>query len=246
MEQRNIIRLDETPSTNDYLLDMIGKQPVPEGTIVIARRQTAGRGADGSAWESEAGKNLTFSMLIHPDYISVDLQFYLNKAVSLGVLDVVKKYTGDGASVKWPNDIYSGNSKVAGILIQNGIQGNKFSYCIAGVGLNVNQEAFSGDSPNPLSLKHLTGTDMDLDSLLGEVHSAITSRLELLRSGMKDVLDNDYLASLYRRNELARYIYKGEEITGRITGISRYGHLVVEIPGQKIVECDLKEIRFVI
>jgi BirA family transcriptional regulator, biotin operon repressor / biotin---[acetyl-CoA-carboxylase] ligase len=246
MQACNIIRLEEVNSTNQYLVELLEKGTLAEGTIVVARHQTVGRGVDGSLWESEQGKNLTFSILIQPDYLSVDSQFYLNKAISLSVYDLLKRLTDEEASIKWPNDIYIGNRKVAGILIQNGIRGNKFSYCVAGIGLNVNQEAFLTDAPNPVSLKQITGKEYDLDGLLSELCNSIFSRLEMLKSGMREILDREYLSALFRLNELSGYIYKEEKISARITGVSRYGHLVLEIPGQKIIECDLKEIKFVI
>jgi len=246
MQSCNIIRLEETASTNQFLIDLIEKENLAEGTLVIAGHQTAGRGVDGSIWESEKGKNLTFSMLIYPNYISVDFQFYLNKAISLGVYDLVQRQTSHRARIKWPNDIYHENGKIAGILIQNGIRGNKFSYCVAGIGLNVNQGVFSDTAPNPVSLSQVTGREYDLDTLLNELCACIGSRLEMLKAGQQETLDRDYLDALFRLNEMAPYIHKGEEINARITGVSRYGHLVLEIPGKKIIECDLKEIKFII
>lgn len=240
----NIIRLEETSSTNQYLIGLLEKEPLPERTLVVAENQTAGRGLDGSTWESEKGKNLTFSMLIQPNYLSPDAQFYLNKAISLGVYDLVKKTAGAGASIKWPNDIYIGNRKVAGMLIQNGIRGNIFTYCVAGIGLNVNQERFLSGAPNPVSLKQLTGREYDLDVLLKELCDTVFARLELLKGGVRERLDGEYLSALFRLNEMAKYSYKDEEIVARIIGVSRYGHLELEIPGKKIIECDLKEVKF--
>jgi BirA family biotin operon repressor/biotin-[acetyl-CoA-carboxylase] ligase len=242
----NRIDLEETASTNQYAIEKLEAGSLPDGTLILARHQTAGRGVDGSIWESEPGKNLTFSMVIYPNYISADYQFYLNKAFSLGVCDLIRQMTGEPVSVKWPNDVYIGRGKVAGILIQNGVQGNKFSYCVAGIGLNVNQEGFDNKAPNPVSLKMVTGRNYDLDPLLEELCASIGKRLDMLSTGKLEELDRDYLASLFRFRELAEYIYKEEKITARITGVSRYGHLVLEIPSHKIIECDLKEIKFVI
>lgn len=246
MKECQTIRLTETDSTNRYALDLLSAGPVAEGTLVVADSQTAGRGMDGSVWESAPGSNLTFSMVIYPNYISVDYQFYLNKAVSLGVYDLVRKIAGDVTRIKWPNDIYFNHGKIAGILIQNGIQGSKFSHCVAGVGLNVNQDRFSHRAANPVSLKLATGREFELDPLLEELCASIRQRLEMLRAGQTGTLDRDYLSSLYRLNEMAGFIYNGEEIMAKITGVNRYGHLILEIPSHKIIECDLKEIRFII
>ena len=246
MNENRIIRLDETGSTNEYALQLLEKETLPAGTVVIAENQTAGRGVDGSLWESQKGRNLTFSMIIYPDYISVDYQFYLNKAISLGVYHLVREKLGDGTSIKWPNDIYFGNGKIAGILIQNGIQGSKFKYCVAGIGLNVNQDTFSGRAENPVSLNMVSGREYDLEALMNELYASLWQYLDLLKNGHIEQIDGEYLSALFRLEEMARYIYKGEKIMARITGVNRYGHLVLEIPSHKIIECDLKEIKFVI
>lgn len=246
MNEDRIIRLVETGSTNEYALKLLEKEKLPEGTIIIAEHQTAGRGVDGNLWESQKGRNLTFSMVIYPNYISVDYQFYLNKAVSLGVYRLVKEKLGEDTRIKWPNDIYYRKGKMAGILIQNGIQGNKFTYSVAGIGLNVNQEAFAGHDGNPVSLKLISGKEYGLDALLNELNAYLWHYLDMLREGHTEQIDRDYLSALFRLGEVADYLYQGRQIKARITGVNRYGHLVLEIPSQKIIECDLKEIRFLI
>ena len=242
----HIVRLVEVGSTNQFALDLLAKGPVAEGTIIVTDKQTSGRGIEGNEWESEPGKNLTFSLVVYPDFLSADYQFYLNKTFSLGLYDVVRLYAGEQTRIKWPNDIYCRNGKIAGILVQNGIQGNTFKYCVAGIGLNVNQMSFSSIAGNPVSLKMVTAKDYNLDTLLLELCRSIWNRLEMLRRGQLETIDIDYLTALYRLNEPAGYIYKGREIQARIKGVSRYGHLVLEVPSSKIIECDLKEVKFMI
>jgi BirA family biotin operon repressor/biotin-[acetyl-CoA-carboxylase] ligase len=224
----------------------MAEKPLSEGTVIVAEVQTGGRGVDGNTWESEEGKNLTFSMVIYPTYLFPVDQFYLTKAISLGVCHTVMKYLGPKCSIKWPNDVYFGNDKIAGILIQNGIQGNRFSYSIAGIGLNVNQVNFSKDIPNPVSMKLVSERDHDLDDLLDELCLSIDGYLELLKEGRQEKLDEEYISSLFRINEWAEYVYKGDRIRGRIKGVNRYGHLILDVPSGRMVECDLKEISFVI
>jgi BirA family biotin operon repressor/biotin-[acetyl-CoA-carboxylase] ligase len=245
---KNTVRLEETDSTNRYLMDWLSREKPEEGTLVITSYQSAGRGMERNTWESGKGMNLTFSFVIYPDFLAADAQFYLNKAISLGVYDVVAAAIGNhgAVSVKWPNDIYIGDHKVAGMLIQTGVKGNRFEFAVVGIGLNVNQEIFLGDAPNPVSLKGVTGRDFNLDELLQATLDCIEARIRMLRQGNKPEIDGDYLKALYRFGELSDYIYKDNLIRARIKGVSRYGQLQLEIPGEKLIECDLKEVRFVI
>jgi BirA family biotin operon repressor/biotin-[acetyl-CoA-carboxylase] ligase len=246
MQEFLVHTLTETGSTNQYALELLSKETLPEGTVIITNKQTAGKGVDGSEWESEEGKNLTFSIIIYPYYINADLQFYLNKAISLGVYQLVTSKLGDGVSIKWPNDIYFKQGKIAGMLIQNGIQGSKFSYCVAGIGLNVNQVVFSVKAENAVSLKMISGIDYDLDNLLKDLYTGIWYYLDLLKSGQLRELDLEYLKALFRFNEPADYIIKGKLIRAKISGVGRMGHLILEISPGKTMECDLKEVEFVL
>ena len=242
----HIIRLENTDSTNQYALDLLDKGPVTEGTIIITENQTAGRGVDGNNWESEPGKNLTFSLVIHPEYLSVESQFYLNKVFSLSIFDLVKKRTGEVTRIKWPNDVYVEKGKIAGILIHNGIQGNRFTYCIAGIGLNVNQERFSPMEVSAVSLKIATGKKYDLDFILEELCENISERLGMLSRGDWELIDHDYHSVLYRLDERAGYLYHGKKIKAKITGVDKYGHLLLETTEHKSLKCDLKEVKFII
>ncbi|MBW6460551.1 MAG: biotin--[acetyl-CoA-carboxylase] ligase [Bacteroidales bacterium] len=241
-----IIRLKEVDSTNRFMMDWLTKEKVNEGTVVITDFQTAGRGADGSLWESERNRNLTFSFTLYPHFLAIDAQFYLNKVISLGLYDIVNELVADKTPVriKWPNDIYAGDRKIAGILIQNGVKGSQFEYSVIGIGLNVNQDKFQGDASNPVSLKIITGTDSNLTDILEITIDKLESRLAQLREGKKPSIDQDYLDVLYRFNQIASFLYKDKPIQARIIGVSRYGQLQLEIPGEKIIECDLKEIKF--
>jgi len=241
-----MIRLQEVDSTNRFMMDWLTKEKVNEGTIVITEFQTAGRGTDGSLWESERGRNLTFSFVLYPHFLAIEAQFYLNKVISLGLYDVVNELIAGDAPVriKWPNDVYAGDRKIAGMLIQNGVKGSQFEYSVIGIGLNVNQEKFHGDSANPVSLKMITGRDFSLEEILDLTILKIENRIIQLREGKKQEIDRDYLEVLYRYNQLSSYHYKEKQIQAKILGVNRYGQLQLEIPGDKIIECDLKEIKF--
>jgi BirA family transcriptional regulator, biotin operon repressor / biotin---[acetyl-CoA-carboxylase] ligase len=242
----DIIRLKETESTNSYMMDQLSKGMPTEGTVVIADYQSTGRGTDGSKWESEPGLNLTFSFILYPRFLTPEAQFYLNKTISLGLSDLVHELLPmrDDIRIKWPNDIYIGNEKVAGTLIQNGVKGSSFDFSIIGIGLNVNQNSFPSDATNPVSLMVITNSAFDLEAIFNQLLIKLEYRLNQLIKGELKEIDREYLERLYRINQLAGYAYEGKSIKAKITGVNRFGQLILEIPGEKIIECDLKEIRF--
>jgi BirA family transcriptional regulator, biotin operon repressor / biotin---[acetyl-CoA-carboxylase] ligase len=242
-----IIRFTVLDSTNQYLADLISVERPSEGTIILAAFQTAGRGMDKNSWESAPGLNLTFSIVLYPTFLPADRQFSLNKAISLALTDCIGNLPGigNGLKIKWPNDIYIDDRKLAGILIQNGVKGEKFDYCIAGIGLNVNQESFRNYQVKPVSLKLATGKSFDPDELLHLLLRSIEKRYNQLRNGDIPSIDKDYTGILYRFGEYHDYIFGGKTIHARITGVNRYGQLVLEKKDGGVVECDLKEVRFI-
>lgn len=239
-----MIRLDVTGSTSNYLAGIVASGLYDDGTLVIASRQTAGRGLDNNIWESEPGMNLTFSFVLCPEFLPPEDQFYLHKVTSLAVADMVATEVEESVRVKWPNDVYIGDRKVAGILVQNGIRGNTFQYALVGIGLNINQEVFYSGAPNPVSLYQVTGKRYDLEEMLAILCRKLDTRYDQLRSGRRALLDGDYLRSLYRFHETARYEYRGGVIEAMITGVSGIGHLQLETAEGTAIECDLKEVRF--
>lgn len=171
----NIIWVDETASTNSLAAELYGDAPI----IVAARRQTAGRGQRGNSWEAEAGMNLTFSVAWRPAGVAPRAQFAISECVALAVCDLLALCGVEG-SVKWPNDIYVGDRKVCGILIEHAVMGCEISRSIAGVGINVNQTEFRSDAPNPVSIKQITGQEYELEPLLQRYATLLAGRLALL------------------------------------------------------------------
>ena len=147
-----LIVLPETGSTNNYLSQLCNEQEaaVKEFTTVIAERQTAGKGQRGNSWESEDYRNLTFSFVLYPTFVEVRRQFLLSQFISLSIKEELDEWTED-ISIKWPNDIYWHEKKICGILIENDLAGHHIGRCIAGIGVNINQEVFRSDAPNPVS-----------------------------------------------------------------------------------------------
>ncbi|PKP15804.1 MAG: biotin--[acetyl-CoA-carboxylase] ligase, partial [Bacteroidetes bacterium HGW-Bacteroidetes-23] len=168
----DIIKLSAINSTNDYLKELIAKQVVTNFTVVMSKSQTNGKGQMGSVWISESGKNLTFSVLIRDLIVDVKQLYTLNIVVSLAIISVLEKYKIPSVTIKWPNDIMSGNHKIGGILIENSFKSDGEVFSIVGIGLNINQMMFE-NVPNASSLKLKTGVDYDLDELLQEFCQSI-------------------------------------------------------------------------
>ena len=241
-----IIRLSETESTNSYAIDMLSKARPDEGCVIIADYQTRGKGTDTNTWESEKGENLTFSLILYPKF-DAGQQFILNKAISLGISDFLRtKLPQSEISVKWPNDIYIGDKKACGILIQNSVIGNHLDYVIVGIGLNVNQMLFTGNAPNPVSIKMVTGINYDLNELLPELLQCIFEKYAQVRPETTRKIETEYHKALYRLMEWHEYNYKGAKIQARITGTTDYGQLVLETETGQVITCDMKEVKFFI
>lgn len=241
-----IIRLPETKSTNSYAIELLSKARPTEGCVIITDYQTEGKGTDTNTWESEKGKNLTFSLVLYPT-VAADQQFILNKAISLGIYDfIVAELPGNNVSIKWPNDIYIGDKKACGILIQNSVMGNKLEYMVIGIGLNVNQTLFTGNAPNPVSLKIITGLEYDMDELLQKLIEFIFNSYSQIKSGKIRQIETDYQRTLYRLEEWHDYLVKGAKINARITGTNAFGQLELENTEGETLVCDLKEVKFII
>jgi BirA family transcriptional regulator, biotin operon repressor / biotin---[acetyl-CoA-carboxylase] ligase len=243
---QNLITLDSVDSTNSRLKNILSNsEPLPEGTVIMAEQQYAGRGQLSGSWTSEPGKNLTISILLKPVFLSPEKQFHLNKAVSLAINDVLIKYFKANAAIKWPNDNYINNEKICGLLIENIIQGGVVKYSIIGIGLNINQESFPDHVGNATSFRKILHKDYDLQVVLNEICAAVEARYLQLRAGMYDELATEYLKRLYRYDKISRFLINGIEQLGRICGVSPEGYLQVEFE-KSIRQFGLKEIQFII
>ncbi len=242
---QNLITLKEVASTNTFLKDALSKStPLLEGTVIMAEKQFAGRGQTSNVWLSEERKNLTFSVLLNPSFLRVDQQFDLNKAISVAVNDVLTQYAGSAALIKWPNDIYIGNKKVGGMLIENIVNGNKIRHAIVGIGLNVNQTNFPVSLKNVTSLKQGLHKDYDLYVLLGEICSAIEARYLQLKAGRNEKISSDYMDKLYLINQWAKFKTSEGVLNGRIIGVNLSGQLEMETV-EGTVCFNNKEIEFI-
>lgn len=194
-------------------------------------------------WESEEGQNLLVSVILYPHEMRAVEQFIVSMAVSLGVADFVSSHT-PGCRIKWPNDVYVSDGKIAGILIENSVMNGTIVDCVAGIGLNVNQDVFAGAAPNPVSLRQLTGRRFDLDSCLGELCRCLDKRYERIAFGAYNEITDDYNANLYLRGEWSPFSDARGAFTGRIVSVNRYGIMTVETRSGELREYSFKEIRF--
>ena len=189
------IHLNETHSTNSYLRELIMREKEqPEGTVVITDYQTAGRGQKGNSWESERGKNLTFSILLHPNHIPPGKQFILSQLISIAIVGVLKEYDRH-FTIKWPNDIYWKEKKIAGMLIEVDLTGSSLSNAIIGIGININQRHFKSDAPNPVSLTQITGKEHNLSELLEKILDSIVDEYNKYTPDNEEEIRQKYMAT---------------------------------------------------
>lgn len=241
-----ILRFDEINSTNVYLYDKISEKNDISDTVVVAAHQMAGRGMDKNRWESEAGKNLLFSIALNVNFLEAENQFKISQAVSVAIVETLSQFVDNQQLyIKWPNDIYFGDKKLAGMLIQNTIEGRMMGVSIIGIGLNVNQIEFSCDIPNPISLKQISGEDFDLENLLNLLIKNIKSSVEGLRIKENQIaIYEKYISKAYRYRQWADYVYKNKVKSMIINGFDCYGRLILEdLSGDEII-CDVKELQF--
>ncbi|MCL2074718.1 MAG: biotin--[acetyl-CoA-carboxylase] ligase [Marinilabiliaceae bacterium] len=245
MIEHKIYRYKKLKSTNSKTAELQAIERLPEFSVVITSKQIAGRGLLNNAWESENNKNLTFSMVLYPKFIEVQNQFTLTFVVSVAISDVLKKYIPN-IRIKWPNDIYYGDKKMTGILIENTIIGNKILYSIVGIGVNVNQTKFISDAPNPTSMKLLTGIEFDTEKLLNDIIDAIIFRYNQCEMGGFENIYKEYHDRLYRIGEEHCFRDKTGNFKGQIIKVEKTGHLVIIDSENKQKRYSLNEIRFFI
>jgi BirA family biotin operon repressor/biotin-[acetyl-CoA-carboxylase] ligase len=237
-----IIKLDATDSTNLYLKDLLRSKNVADNTVVVAKNQLKGRGQMGSSWQSEEGKNLTFSILKKFDALHATHQFNLNICVSLAVSDVLAELFIPNVSVKWPNDIMSGTQKICGILIENIMKGQWVQHSIIGIGLNVNQMSFE-NLDKAGSLGSISGQIFDLDEVLQKILKRMEHHFQGIEEKTVTQLLPSYEHLLFRKDKPSTFTdAHGEMFMGFIRKISSSGKLVLELEDQIFKEFDLKEV----
>ena len=234
-----VVHIEETDSTNRWL-----KENGAGTMVVVADYQTAGKGCGSNSWESERGKNLTFSMLIHPTDIPASRQFRITEVISVALSETLEHLSPLTSHlsplIKWPNDIYVGDKKICGILIENRLQGCVIKDSIIGIGLNMNQTVFKSDAPNPVSLCQLLGHEVDREQLLKVFLQ------QFQEVWQRETTGADYRNRLYRREGWHAYEDAQGRFEARLTGVSEDGHLLLEDRQGRLRTYAFKEVQFIV
>lgn len=237
-----IIKLENVDSTNRYLKQYVSGDD-EEMTIVTADYQSAGKGQGEHTWESEAGKNLLFSIMVHPHWVPVRRQFVLSMVEALALKDALDSYT-DGITLKWPNDVYWNDQKISGTLIETTVDSKGIKTCIFGTGVNVNQTIFKSDAPNPVSLAQILGHEVDREEVLQKVIEAFERYYELLRRADYMDVSGIYHLALYRRKGYHWYEDKDGKFEGAFVEVEDDGHLILHDKQGVIRSYAFGEVKF--
>lgn len=249
-----MIHLEEIKSTNSWVLEQLSNgNELPEGEIVWTSRQTAGRGQVGNSWEAEPDKNLSMSVLLRPEWLAPRDQFVISQITAMAVCSVVKKCLPEhNVSIKWPNDIYVGDEKIAGILIENKLQGVKFAVSVLGIGLNINQERWISDAPNPTSLKLKAGKEFEVEVVLNEIGEEIFALYQELcqacNEGIRLLVHSRFEKLLYRREGEHLYVdvRTNEPFMAKINRVEPSGQLCLALSSGEERKYWFKEVKFVL
>ncbi|GAC1601311.1 MAG: biotin--[acetyl-CoA-carboxylase] ligase [Hymenobacter sp.] len=239
---QQLLWLPACASTNSEAQALIVQNRASEGCTIITDFQTAGRGQRGNQWEGAPAENLMLSVVWQPTFLAPAQQFCLSQAVALGVHDWAATLLGPDPQLKlkWPNDLYYGDQKLGGILIENTLSGPKIQYSVVGIGLNVNQQRFAVATAT--SFGQLTGRAYAREALAARLLECLERRYLQLRAGQVGQLRRAYLQALYRYQETHRFAIGGREVTGQIVGVEDDGRLAVAI-GNELRRFGLQEIR---
>lgn len=237
--------LEELDSTNNVLWELSEKVQLTDFHTISTDYQWSGRGQDTNIWFSSKGQNILLSTLVLPDFLNASDAFQISRWVSLSILDFLKDHRIKDAKIKWPNDIYVGNKKIAGILIQNAISGHQLSKSLVGIGFNINEKDFPKELPNPVSLYQLVQQDFHILEESDHLIRILQRNYRLLKNTPQKVIKK-YHQKLYQLEEWAQYQIKSETIEAKIKGVDEFGRLKLENRRGEISQYDLKEIKFVL
>jgi BirA family biotin operon repressor/biotin-[acetyl-CoA-carboxylase] ligase len=239
----NQIKLPSCHSTNQTAADLLAEKDPAEGVVIITRNQTAGKGQRGNTWESQAGKNLTCSIILKPTFLPITQQFELTVISSLAIVKTLDDLGLPNAHIKWPNDIYFGDAKIAGILIENIVRSNYLDYSILGIGLNVNQQQFKVDGATSTRIE--LDRELDLDIVLDRLLQRIAQYYGLLKSGNFQYLRTEYNQHLrwLKQNRTFRNTLTGTIVPGQVDGVNQLGQLILKSNGKEII-FNFKEVEW--
>lgn len=244
-------RLQTVHSTNSFLRELNGGDASFDMELATTEFQTAGRGQKGNSWESEQSKNLLFSILLHPVYVQPSKQFCISEAIALAVVKSLKEIVAEESvakdfTVKWPNDIYWKNKKIAGILIENELFGSTIRDCIVGVGININQQNFISDAPNPVSLYNILGVNTNVEEVLDAIIKQFVANVSMIENGQTALLHKEYMDSLFRRKGIYPYRDADSEFMATINDVREDGRLILIDSDNKERIYEFKEVAIVL
>lgn len=240
---RHLIRLEAVASTNTFLQEYLKANTLPEGAVVISDQQFDGRGQRGNTWESETGKNLTFSLLWKPTFLPINYQFDLNRITALAIAETLRSVLPDEkVCIKWPNDMLVNEKKIGGVLIENSLRDNQIQHSIVGIGLNVNQEAFRL-SARATSVIALTGEETEREPIMEKLFTYLEAWYLKARGGNLDDIRKRFDAELFGLNSRLRFSIGGREQDALVCGTTAEGKLKLEVNG-KMQEFDLQAVKW--
>jgi len=232
-------------STNLYASQMLLKQSVREPFWLRTDDQFAGRGQGNHTWISEPGQNLTGTLVIFPHRFEASHQFDLSKTFALAVAGFLDLFI-DKVRIKWPNDLYAEDKKIGGILIETAVLSRYLDYAILGAGININQEKFPGNLPNPISISILTGLKYDLHDMENLFLESFLKKYYLIESGSFEEINNQYINKLYRYGEFVDFKDADQIFTAKITGVTEYGHLILQTASGTIKTYAYPEVEYIL
>ena len=241
---RNLIRTESTVSTNNYAAELLANNEPIEGTAIMAEYQQNGRGQRGSNWISNHGENLLVSYVFYPKFITAQNQFHLNILISVATAQSLMDEGLSNVKIKWPNDIYAGSSKIAGILIENTIKGSIIASCIAGIGLNINQVSFPDFAVKATSMRLEKGDIFEKVKVFENLSNNLEECYMAVRNRGVDSLREKYLKLLYRGEGFHSFENEEGAFIARIISISPEGKLILEKKDGSCVQSGFKEIKF--
>lgn len=227
-------------STNKVAAQLIRDQKAQHGALVLSDFQTAGRGQQSNQWESEPGHNITASLILYPNWL-ISQQFYLNMAISLALAETLNRFLPGSSFIKWPNDIFYQDRKLAGILIQNSLLGNKIHTSIVGMGINVNQKNYH--APRASSLLNEIGVEVSRNEVLEALMKSLEKHYYRLNNEDLAALKYDYTAQMYGIDELRSFKDQSGEFRGQITGVDTSGKLTISVEGE-LRHYDFQQVRY--
>ena len=242
---QNLIKLKEVDSTNNFLKELVSKsEPLPEGTVIMADNQFAGRGQQNSVWQTQVGKNISLSIYLKPSFLPLDKQFYLNMAVSLAISETLSYFITSGISIKWPNDMYYLDKKLGGVLIENALTGTIIKSSVIGIGLNINQTDFPEEiAQRATSVIQILRKEFQLEVIMEKLFAFMEKYYLVLKSGKFESLKNRYLEKLYAINKPAYYKKDGRVFEGEIIGVEDEGRLIMKVDNHQ-KSFNFKQIEF--